>query len=221
VFAACAAPGFADTRLFASDAPIAFALTGPFLTLSRTAPSSTNPYPAKLTLTDGAGGPQTFEVVMRARGHSRRSLGYCRFPPILLKFDKKAARGTLFDDQKRLKLTTYCRSDPDYEQRIVVEYLAYRLYNLLTPMSFRVRAAEVTYRTSETDKGVTRFGFLIEDIEDVAERNGRTRSAWNPARPERSTRTMAMRSSKSSGGNPPSGMNPSSFSRAASDRNSV
>jgi len=43
----------------------------------------------------------------------------------------------------------------------------------VTPISFRVRAAEVTYRASAADPGLTRFGYLIEDIGDVADRNGR------------------------------------------------
>jgi hypothetical protein len=40
-------------------------------------------------------------------------------------------------------------------------------------MSYRVRAADVTYRNSDKDGGLTRFGFLIEDIDDVAARNQR------------------------------------------------
>ena len=57
----------------------------------------------------------------------------------------------------------------------MLEYLAYRLYNLITPMSFRARPAEVTYRTSETDAGTTRFGFLLEEDKDVAGRNDKDR----------------------------------------------
>jgi hypothetical protein len=40
-------------------------------------------------------------------------------------------------------------------------------------MSFRVRAAEVTYRDRAADPGITRFGYLIEDIGSVAGRNDR------------------------------------------------
>jgi hypothetical protein len=82
-------------------------------------------------------------------------------------------KGTIFQGQEKLKLVTYCNTPADQEQRIVLEYLAYRLYNLVTPMSYRVRAAEVTYRNGDKDGGLRRFGFLIEDIDDVAERNHR------------------------------------------------
>jgi hypothetical protein len=40
-------------------------------------------------------------------------------------------------------------------------------------MSLRVRAAEVTYRESDSDPGVTRFGYLIEDMNAAADRNQR------------------------------------------------
>ncbi|MGE0045066.1 MAG: hypothetical protein AB7T08_04835, partial [Hyphomonadaceae bacterium] len=52
-------------------------------------------------------------------------------------------------------------------------YLAYRLFNTLTPQSYRVRPATVTYRDREERRSeVTRFGFLIEDVDDMARRNG-------------------------------------------------
>ena len=167
------APALAQTRLFSDDAPIAFTLTGPIPTLVHTASTSIKPFAATLTLTEGAGAPQTFPIKMQARGYSRRVGDYCRFPPILLRFDKAQVKGTLFAHQKKLKLVTYCRPEPDYNQHIVLEYLAYRLGNVVTPMSFRVRGAEVTYRSSDGDRGMTRFGFLIEDINDVADRNDR------------------------------------------------
>jgi hypothetical protein len=169
----CAAPASAGTPLFDNDAAIAITLTGPFPELVRAARGAPKPYPATLTLTQDAAPPQTLSIQMQARGFSRRTLGYCRFPPLALRFDKAQVKETLFAHQKKLKLVTYCNPAPDYDQHIVLEYLAYRLYNLITPMSFRVRPAEVTYRTSATDPGTTRFGFLIEDIHAVADRNDR------------------------------------------------
>lgn len=172
---ACMAASAADLHLFSDDAPLRLTITAPLPALVRAArySASTNPYPATLTLTDDGGAPQSFAIQLSPRGHTRRSSGFCEFPPLLVTFDKKAVHGTLFRGQHKLKLVTYCRTPPDYEQRIVLEYLAYRIYNLITPMSFRVRAAEVTYRKDETDAGVTRFSYLIEDIGDVADRNGR------------------------------------------------
>lgn len=168
-----AAPAMANTPLFDADGAIAITLTGPFPELVRAAKGTPKPYAASLTLAQAGAAPQTFQVTLQARGFSRRTLGYCRFPPLWVRFDKDQVKGTLFAHQKKLKLVTYCRPDPGYDQHIVVEYLAYRLYNLVTPLSYRVRAAEVTYRASAADPGLTRFGFLIEDIGSVADRNQR------------------------------------------------
>jgi hypothetical protein len=168
-----ASPAAAQSRLFSDDAPLQLVLTAPFPALVRTAATAPTPYPATLALKDGASAPQTFAVQLQARGYSRRTAGFCRFPPLWLRFDKKSVHESVFRGQHKLKLVTYCRTDPDYEQRIVLEYLAYRLYNLVTPISFKVRAAEVTYRDGDSDPGLTRFGYLIEDANDVADRNGR------------------------------------------------
>ena len=169
-----AGPAAAKAHLFESDAPLKMVITAPFPALVR-ADARPVPFPATLTVSDGQGAPETLAVKLTARGHSRRTLGYCTFPPLWLNFNKATAHGTVFHGQHKLKLTTYCRPAPDYQQRIVLEYLAYRLYNLITPVSFRARPADVTYRTGAADAGTTRFGFLIEDVKSLAARNDRER----------------------------------------------
>jgi hypothetical protein len=166
-----ASPVAAQSRLFSADASLKIVITAPFPDLVRAAKTSTKAYPATLTVTDGAAPAQSFPIELSARGLTRRTAGFCQFPPLSLTFDKASLHGSLFQGQHRLKLVSYCRNQADYEQRIVLEYVAYRLYNSVTPMSFRARPAEVTYRTSDRDAGVTRFGFLLEDIDDVAHRN--------------------------------------------------
>lgn len=163
----------APSRLFVEDALLKLTLTAPFPTLVRSARSSTKPYPATLAVSQAGGPEQSIPIQLAARGVTRRTGGYCSFPPLSLAFAKGAAKGTPFHGQRRLKLVTYCNAGRDYEQRVVLEYLSYRIYNLITPMSFRVRKAEVTYRTGPGDQVVTRIGFLIESLDDLARRNGR------------------------------------------------
>jgi hypothetical protein len=171
---ACALPAAAASKLFAADAPpLKLTITGPLPALVAAAKKSTNPYPATLQAVEGAGPAQSFAVELKARGLTRRTAGYCAFPPLWLTFDKTKVKGTLFNGQHRLKLVTYCRDQDAFEQRIVLEYLAYRIYNVVTPFSFRVRGADVTYRSGPADKGVTRFGFLLEDPDDVGDRSDR------------------------------------------------
>jgi hypothetical protein len=170
LLAAC--PASAANKLFGDPGPLHITITGPFKAMVAGAKYSLKPYPATLTLTDPSGANQNFTIQMRPRGISRRKV-YCAFPPIMLTFDKEGVHGTLFHGQSHLKLVTYCHTPPDYEQRVMLEYLIYKLYNLITPMSLRVRSAEVTYRDSPGEPGVTRFGYLIEDMHSVAGRNDR------------------------------------------------
>ncbi len=167
-----ASPALAQSRLFSAEAPLQIVLDAPFRNLVRTAKTDPKPFPATLTVTDGAEAPQTIPIQVKPRGLTRRTAGYCDFPPIQLIFGEKATlKGTIFKGQRKLKLVTYCRDLNDYEQRVMLEYLAYKLYNVITPVSYRVRSAEVTYRKDDKDTGVTRFGYLIEDLAELADRN--------------------------------------------------
>ncbi len=81
--------------------------------------------------------------------------------------------GTLFDGQTTLKLGTHCQNDKEYEQYVLREYLTYRLHNLVTPRSFRVRLARGTYVDAQSKKPLnTRNALFIEHENDVARRLG-------------------------------------------------
>jgi hypothetical protein len=67
---------------------------------------------------------------------------------------------------------SHCRPSEGLQQYLQLEYATYRLYNQLTPLSFRARLAQVDY-VEESGKIVTsRLGFFLEDLGDVAARNG-------------------------------------------------
>ena len=172
VLAAIAPPAFAQSRLFADDAPVAFTITAPFNTVLRTAKSSTDPVAATLTV---AGDARAIPLQIAPRGFTRRTAGYCTFPPIKLDFERADVEGSLFEGQNKLKLVTHCKPAESFQQLYIKEYLVYRLYNLLTPISFRVRPAQVTYHDGEGRRAdVTRFAFLVESQGDMARRNGLT-----------------------------------------------
>ncbi len=115
--------------------------------------------------------PVSLPLTILVRGNFRRNANNCAFPPLYLDFAKKTTKGTLFARQNKLKLVTHCQTE-DY---VIREYVMYKLYNQLTNLSFRARLARVSYvdslRKRQTE---TRWGFLIEDEDDVAKRNGVT-----------------------------------------------
>lgn len=152
--------------LFDSAEPIDITITGPIRDLVRTAARSTEPYQASLSA-DGAELP----IELSARGNSRRDPVTCKFPPLRIKFDSKPADGSLFDNQKSLKLVTHCRPSKSFERYTLLEYAAYKMYNEISDASFRVRMANVRYVDSESKKVYDeRRGFFIEDVDRVADR---------------------------------------------------
>jgi hypothetical protein len=68
-----------------------------------------------------------------------------------------------------LPLTTHCKTGTQYEQYVLKEYLAYRIYNTLTDKSLRVRLARVTYHdTSGRTEPLERFAFFVEHFDSLA-----------------------------------------------------
>jgi len=82
-------------------------------------------------------------------------------------------KGSVFEGQDKLKLVTPCHDSRDsFQQYVLQEYLIYRVFELFTPVSYRVRLVHITYE--DPDGGYdphTRTGFLIESDDQMAERN--------------------------------------------------
>jgi hypothetical protein len=158
-------------KLFKSHEMMHVTLKGPWRSIVR---RKTNPetHAGAFEYTDSAGNRQSLEIGLTTRGLTRLER-VCDFPPLKVWFDKEQVKGTEFRGQKSLKMVTHCKSSIAYQKYYVQEYLSYRIYNLITPFSFRVRPLMITYVDTERDsQPVERFGFLIEDVDDVADRNG-------------------------------------------------
>lgn len=165
------APASAQTPLFSENTDLEAVIEGPINTVVRRAIRNTDPHPATFTLMGGAE-PLVFNIQLSARGVSRRVNGICNFPPLRLNFEGDAVRGTPMRGQNRLKLVTQCNGGAQFQQLIATEYLAYRLYNEITPMSFRVRPVNVTYRDTGGGREQRQWNYLIEHESDLARRNG-------------------------------------------------
>jgi hypothetical protein len=157
--------------LFARDDVLSLTLTGPFDTISRDITAK----PVSGVLKVGGEAPETVPVTLSVRGITRRREDICTFPPLRVEFTQKPGPSSIFKGQKHLKLVTHCQRMADYQQYLLLEYTAYRLYRALTPESFNVRLAKIDY-TGKNGRGITtRLGFFIEDVDDVAKRNGQER----------------------------------------------
>ena len=155
-------------KLFSQYSEMQVTLTGPWDTIRRNKKKDDR-YPVQLRYTGADGAQHTIDAEVSLRGITRRRI--CRFPPLKLHFDKKKLKGTEFRGNKSLKLVTYCDTGSKYEQYYIKEFLTYRIFNLITEYSFRARPMIIQYKDSKKDDSITRFGFLIEDVDDLAKRN--------------------------------------------------
>ena len=153
--------------LFASAEPLAITLVGDFKAINKDRnQTSREVYPATLRVGDA-----TIPTTINARGHLRRMVRTCDYVPLRLEFAKKDVKGTIFARQDALKLVVQCAGGSEFEQYIVREHLAYRIFNVITHRSFRARLARVTYIDAATGKPAgTRAGIFLEDETSVARR---------------------------------------------------
>jgi hypothetical protein len=160
-------------RLFAGEDPLQLTVTADFKTVTKDRDdNSTKRYPATIAVAGEGSTGAPLSVKLGTRGHTRLRRATCTFVPLRVEFPPDAA-GTVFEGQKTLKLVTHCRDVDDYEQYVLREYLVYKVFNLLTPRSFRARLAKISYVDTSTGKPLTtRYGFFLEDDDDVARRTG-------------------------------------------------
>lgn len=174
--------GAKPAKLFGSEDTLEASLTAPWREFVRN-DDYQGSYPAQIEYTDELGNTETLDLTVERRGVTRQRI--CKIPPVKLRFEKGSAKGTTFRSQESLKMVTHCQKSSGYEQYYILEMLAYRMYNLLTDFSFKVRPLTVTYYQVEDEDSSQSsfsffekkksegpvFAFLIEDDKDVANRH--------------------------------------------------
>jgi hypothetical protein len=129
-------------------------------------------FPATFGYAAASGEPVAVDARLKLRGHWRRQHRNCNFAPIKVEFPKGARAGTIFEGQGDLKLVVHCRKGERFQQYVVREYLVYRLYNLLTPLSHRVRLVRARYvDSSGKSDSLPAWAFFLENDRKVAQRN--------------------------------------------------
>ncbi|MDH3374681.1 MAG: hypothetical protein OEM85_15045 [Gammaproteobacteria bacterium] len=115
------------------------------------------------------------QIDVRLRGQSR--LRTCDFAPLRLDFRTSETAETIFAGQDKLKLVTHCRHNDQGEQDLLEEYAAYRIFNVLTDASYRVRLLRINYADTDGQlnaKSELRYAFLVEPAKQLAGRIGAT-----------------------------------------------
>ena len=151
--------------LFASHDVLAVTIEAPLTTLMRERPEEE--YLDGKFSVDG----RSFDLKLQTRGNFRRQRGNCPFAPIRLNFQKGQLDDSVLAGQDKLKLVTHCNTRrSNYEQLVLREYLTYRILQTLTDKHFGARLMRITYVDTEKDDTYERWGFVIEDEDDIGAR---------------------------------------------------
>lgn len=107
-------------------------------------------------------------ILVGARGNFRR--GFCRIPPIMMQFRNESS--PRLSSLGKLKLVIPCGAANADEELVLKEFVAYKLYNQITELSFRVRLVKLSFNDARGKfKPFTQYAFFIEDDADMARRN--------------------------------------------------
>ncbi len=167
----------AGAALFEEQRPFDMVVTADFKELlKRHTWEEARWHPAMVKVAGKNGESRSLPVRMRVRGGFRTRNDNCRFPQLFVDFSGADTVGTVFEGQDELPMTTHCRPSARYSRYVHREMVAYRIYNILSPKSLRVRTANVTYRRSDNSKVLTvRQAFFVEHFDDLADRLGAQR----------------------------------------------
>lgn len=116
----------------------------------------------------------SIQLGIRKRGFSR--LENCYFAPIRMKFKKDDIQKTIFEGNKKLKLVLPCLKESDNNDNVIKEYIAYKIYEIVSPYHFKTRLVDIEYDETKGSK-IKSFnlkGIIKEDDKNIAKRfNGK------------------------------------------------
>jgi len=186
----CASPARAgDAPLFASDTVLKLTIPLDFAALCRPRETEDCAFaPTTLIYGDESSEKRSVAVEVKVRGGWRSLSRNCSTPLLWLRFTPADVVGTPFEGQGLLPLTTHCgkgmsiaainRATPrsDFEQYLLREFLAYRIYNSLTDLSLRTRLVRISYPDPDRPtRSRLHYAFLTEHFDAAAARTGNQR----------------------------------------------
>ena len=174
--------------LFESDAVLELAMPVDFDDLCRPSLDPNCDFaPYSLDYRDADGDWHEMPIELKRRDGWRAQHTNCRIPTLFVRFSPETAQGTPFEGLSTLALTSHCGKGvmvegnrsielpSDFEPYVINEYLGYRLYNVLTEASLRVRLVRIRYFNPDNPRQTsTRDAFFAEHFDSLAKRNAAT-----------------------------------------------
>ena len=112
----------------------------------------------------------SIDVQMRIRGNYRKKT--CHFPPLKIKIEDSSKAHTLFEDDKKLKVVLPCLVEKDCNDNVVKEYMAYKLFEQVSPYHFDARLLDIDLvnQRKRKPKSYKVKGIFIEDVDKLEDR---------------------------------------------------
>jgi len=161
-----------NAGLFEKDEVLDITLSGNIRDLLYDRYDNAKSHPMQLLYLNDDSTQISLKTQMKTRGHFRKLKENCTYPPLSLSFIKSdTLEASLFQQQRKLKLVMPCQGD----KYIIREWLAYKIYNLVTPLSFRARLVNIKLADTKNKRTTGPFlGMLLEEEQQMAKRNGTT-----------------------------------------------
>jgi hypothetical protein len=155
-------------QFFAKETPVDVTLNTNLKRLNSNRKNS--PYQSgTITWHNPAGtGDITENIKLKLRGNFRKE--NCSMASLMLNF-KDPDKQSRFRKLGKVKMVAPCVTGYEYDQYVLKEYLIYKMYNLITDASFKVRLLHLTVQDSlKAKKHFKEYAFVIEPADVLAKR---------------------------------------------------
>lgn len=166
-------PSYEDTvavyeNLFSEEEPLQLILKFDVQALKRTKQNDVY-HDAEMTNVVSKEFQVTNSVQVKAIGTFGRDI--CTMPSIWLNIGHAGIKADSLQDVVRMKMVVRCKNAAQYEPYVLREYLVYKIYNIITPLSYRVRLVKLTIIDTGKGNEVTEdWAFLQEPDELMSQR---------------------------------------------------
>ncbi len=159
---------FPSKELFENDEVLNIKLSGNIRAVLNDRGDNPQYHPLSFSYFEKDSNEVSMSMNIKTRGHFRKDKGNCDYPPLMLDLSKTIqSPSSLFYKQNKLKLVMPCQGD----EYVIREWLVYKLYNLITPKSFRARLVKGVLDDASKKKQTSFYGILLEDEKQMAQRN--------------------------------------------------
>jgi hypothetical protein len=125
--------------------------------------------PAKVVILTARKDSIHLDAKVKTRGHMR--LDICSFPPLKLKFEKGELSAKLLSSFNEMDIVNHCEESAMHDQLLLREYLAYKLWELVSPYYFNVQLIRLHYLKPDGAQAYkSGYAFLMENTEELVAR---------------------------------------------------